>query len=107
MGFHQRMHIDPGLESGGQQVEAAELAMQEDGIGRRAVPEVALHAERQAGVADADGEVGIAEIVRAGMAQRLAGDNENVEDDLALPFPYRPGSLLELVALHGLDRGLR
>jgi hypothetical protein len=53
----QGTDIHPGLEPRRQQVEAADLAMQEQGIGRRGVPELPVHAQLEAHVADAQGQV--------------------------------------------------
>jgi hypothetical protein len=53
----QGTDIHPRLEPRRQQVEAADLAVQEQGVGRRGVPELPVHAQLAAHVADAQGQV--------------------------------------------------
>ncbi len=72
------------LEPGGQQIKPAQFPMQEESIGRRRVPEVTIHPEHHAGIANACREVGVAEVVKPGMTERLAGKRENIQYLLAL-----------------------
>ena len=58
--------------------------MQEQRVGWRGVPEVALHAQGEPGVAQAQRQVAGAEIVGAGMAQGFAGGGEQVDHRFAL-----------------------
>ena len=55
---------DARLEFGCQQIQATQLAVQKEGIGRRRVPKIAIHAKHHAGIANACCEVGVAEIVK-------------------------------------------
>ena len=58
--------------------------MEEERVGRRRVPEIALHAQLEPGVAQAQRQVAGAEVVGAGVAQRLAGGGEEVDHGVAL-----------------------
>ena len=59
--------------------------MQEEGIGRRRMAEIALAPERHAGLADTRGEVGTSEVEGAVVTQRLAGGHEQVDQAGAVP----------------------
>ena len=60
--------------------------MQQECGRRRRVPEVAVATENHADVANTGRQVRVAEIVRASLAQRFAGERENIEYGLPLVF---------------------
>ena len=71
VGLQQLVQVDVGLEPGGEQVEAANLAMQKQCVCRWCVPVVLLHAEPGAGVSQAAGQITVAKVVVRIVAHRL------------------------------------
>ena len=93
MVLQQCPHVHPRPKSRREQIEPGELAMQKDGIRRRGMPGVLFRAQRQSRVTQARGQVRTAEIVVADVAQRLAGEREDVEQRRgAGARECRPGS---------------